>query len=259
MKIAIIGFGRFGQLWAKIMKDFGEVLIFNDSNKRAIADNLGVRYFGFDQLKNLKEADYIFIAVPIRNALEVMQKIKPFVRRGSLVMDVCSVKVNPCKWLQEVFSDEVEIMGTHPMFGPDSAKTGLAGKQMVLCPLRISEEKLKLLRDIFTKLELQIIETTPEEHDRQTAYSLAMVHFLGRGLEKLELEQITIRTLGFESLLTLQNNVSNDSWQLFEDMQSHNPYAEEMRRRVVDSLVALENSLVQTASPEGESYEQAKQ
>lgn len=255
MKIAIIGFGRFGQLWAKLMKPFGEVLVFNDSDKSNVANEMGVAYFGFDQLGNLKEADFLFIAVPIRSSLEVMQKIKPFVGRGALVMDVCSVKVNPCKWLQEIFPDEFEIMGTHPMFGPDSAKTGLADKQMVLCPLRVSQDKLKKLKDVFTKLGLQIIETTPEEHDRQTAYSLAMVHFLGRGLEKLNLEQIAIRTLGFESLLTLQNNVSNDSWQLFEDMQKHNPYTEEMRRRVVDSLVALEKSLVQTALPEGESHE----
>lgn len=255
MKIAIIGFGRFGQLWAKLIKPFGEVLIFNNSDKSGVATDLGLRYFSFDQLENLQEADYIFIAVSIRNALEVMQKIKPFVRSGALVMDVCSVKVNPCNWFREVFPNEVETMGTHPMFGPDSAKTGLTGKQIVLCPLRISEDKLKMLKDIFTKLNLQIIETTPEEHDRQTAYSLAMVHFLGRGLEKLNLEQIAIRTLGFESLLMLQNNVSNDSWQLFEDMQSHNPYAKEMRRRVVDSLVALEKSLAQTALPEGEGHE----
>jgi prephenate dehydrogenase len=162
-----------------------------------------------------------------------------------VVMDVCSVKTLPCQWLNENFKEPVEIMGTHPMFGPDSAKSGLKGKQIVLCPLRISSQKLNEIKNIFQKLELEVIETTPEDHDQQTAYSLALVHFLGRGLEKLDFDKINIKTYGFDIISQIRENVSNDSWQLFEDMQKLNPYSEEVREIVLESLKEVDSSLDQ--------------
>jgi prephenate dehydrogenase len=238
MTIAIIGFSRFGQLWARLMKPFGRVIVFNRSDQRHLAKEIGVDFFNFDQLSELKTADWIFLAVAISATEKVIKEIKPFVGPQVVVMDVCSVKALPCRWLQENFPPPIQTMGTHPMFGPDSVKTGLAGKQMILCPLNIDPAKLDELTNIFKSLKLKVLQVTPAEHDQQTAYSLALVHFLGRGLEQLDLDKITISTLGFERLLEVRSNVSHDSWQLFEDLEKLNPFAEEMRQKV---LVTLQN------------------
>ncbi len=243
MKIAIIGFSRFGQLWTRLMKNFGEVTVFNRSDQSETARQLGVSFFSFDQLEEIGKADLVFIAVAMSITEEIIKKIKPFIKSDTVVMDVCSVKVFPCQWLEENFSDSIQIMGTHPMFGPDSAKSGLKGKQIVLCPLRIDQEKLDQIKNIFKKLELEIIETTPEDHDKQTAYSLALVHFLGRGLEKLDFNKINIKTYGFDIISQIRENVSNDSWQLFEDMQKLNPYGKEARKELLESLQAVDLSL----------------
>ena len=151
-------------------------------------------------------------------------------------MDVCSVKVLPAKWLQAYLPQEIEVMATHPMFGPDSAKNGLKGLQWVLCPLRISDQTLNNVTQILNKLELEIIETTPEDHDQQTAVSLALVHFIGRGLEELGLQKQKISSLGFDRLLKVNETVTNDSWQLFLDMQQYNPYTKKMRKRFIKAL-----------------------
>lgn len=240
MTIAIVGFSRFGQLWARLMKPFGPVTVFNNSDKKDIAEDLCVEFCDFSQLAKISQANLIFLAVSISATEEVIRKIAPHVSPEAVVLDVCSVKMMPCKWLEENFREPVQIMGTHPMFGPDSAQEGLAGKQIILCPLRISAEKLGKIRHIFEQLQLAIIETTAEEHDRQTAYSLAMVHFLGRGLEKLRLDGISITTLGFERLLQVKDNVSHDSWQLYLDMQRYNPYAASARKQLLDALYNVE-------------------
>ncbi|MDD5731682.1 MAG: prephenate dehydrogenase/arogenate dehydrogenase family protein [Patescibacteria group bacterium] len=241
MKIAVIGFSRFGQLWATLMKDFGEVLVFDRNPERKdVAQKMGVNFFTFEELDELKKADLVFISVAMSATEEVIKKIKGYLKPGSVVADVCSVKVLPCQWLVDNMPENVSLLGTHPMFGPDSIKNGMIGRQIVLCPLRIPEEKLNEIRQIFQKIGLEIIETTPQDHDQQSAYSLAMVHFIGRGLEKLDLNGIKIRTLGFDMLMQLKENVSHDSWQLFHDMQKFNPYAEEARKKLIDVLSGLD-------------------
>ncbi len=244
MKIAIVGFARFGQLWADLMKQFGQVMVFNRSDKADLAQ--GMEFYTFDRLDKIQEADYIFCCVAMSATLETLERIKPFVKDGVVVMDVCSVKVLPCQWLEEVFgseADRIEIMGTHPMFGPDSAKTGLTDKQMVLCPLNISQDKLDFVKGIFNELKLKIIQTTPQDHDRQTAYSLALVHYLGRGLDRLDLDSIYITTLGFDRLLEIHGNVVNDSQELFNDLEKLNPYAQAARQKLRQVLDDLETDL----------------
>jgi prephenate dehydrogenase len=242
MKIAIIGFGRFGQFWAKTLKPFGEVIVFDKSDMSTEAKRIGVRLETFDNLSQLSRVQLVFIAVSIRATEMVIKQIAPFIGKKTIVADVCSVKVLPCKWLQKHLANS-QTVGTHPMFGPDSAKSGLRGKQVVICSLNISKANLSKIKKIFEAMELSVIEVSPEKHDRESAFSLAMVHFLGRGLDQLELDKIQIKTKGFERLLELKGNVTHDSWQLFEDMQKFNPYAKEARKALTKALSRLDKQI----------------
>jgi len=240
MKIGIIGFSRFGQLLAKILKPYAEVCVYNRSDKSGIAKDLGVNYVS---LEEVCQADWIFVAVAISATEQIIKKISPLLKRGSLVMDVCSVNVLPAKWLEENISADNEIMTTHPMFGPDSAANGTKGLQWVLCPLRISDQNLNELTQILNKLELKIIETTPDDHDQQAAVSLALVHFIGRGLEEFGMQNLKITSLGFERLLKVNETVTNDSWQLFLDMQKFNPYTQEVRQKFINAIKNVNNKI----------------
>ena len=159
-------------------------------------------------------------------------------------MDVCSVKLKPCQWLKKNIGNKVEILGTHPMFGPDSAKYGFKGLQVVLCPIRVSNKKLKLIRDIFLDLELKIIEATPRMHDMEAAKSLALVHFIGRSLSEAKVAEQSISSVGFERLLTVNETVCNDTWQLFIDMNKYNPYARKIRDKYIKSINKLNTKII---------------
>jgi len=233
MTIGIIGFSRFGQLLAKILKPHGEIFVWNRSDKSQDAKNLGVNLV---ELEKVCQCDWVFVAVAISAAEFIIKKIAPLIKKGSLVMDVCSVKVLPAKWLQAYLPQEVEIMATHPMFGPDSAKEGTKDLQWVICPLRISSVRLDEVRKVLRGLGVNITETTPDDHDQQTAVSLALVHFIGRGLEEFGFKDQLIKTLGFERLLKVNETVSHDSFQLFLDMQRFNPYTKKTRKKFIKAL-----------------------
>jgi len=233
MTIGIIGFSRFGQLLAKILKPYAEVLVYNRSDKSSDAKELGVTW---STLEQVCQCDWVIVSVAISATEEMIKKIAPLLKKGGLVMDVCSVKVFPSQWLEKYISKDNEIMATHPMFGPDSAKNGTKDLQWVLCPLRVNDATLNKVKDILNKLEVKIIKTTPEEHDRQAAVSLSLVHFIGRGLEEFGIKPLEISTLGFERILRVNETVTHDSFQLFLDMQKYNPYAKEARERFIESL-----------------------
>lgn len=233
MTIGIIGFSRFGQLLAKILKPYASVYVYNRSDKSELAEELGVNWAS---LEKVCQADWVFVAVAISATEETIKKIAPLLKKGSLVMDVCSVKVLPAKWLAENISQENEIIATHPMFGPDSAKNGTKGLQWILCPLRVSDQTLNAVMKILNKLEVEIIKTSPEDHDQQAAISLSLVHFIGRGLEEMEIKKQQISSLGYERLLQVNETVTNDSWQLFIDMQKYNPYTKKNRQKFIKAL-----------------------
>lgn len=240
MTIGIIGFSRFGQLLASILKPYAQVLVWNRSDESAKASQLGIKW---TTLEEVCQADWIFVAVAISATEEIIKKIAPLLKKGSLVMDVCSVKVYPSQWLEKYISKDNEIMATHPMFGPDSAKNGTKDLQWILCPLRIGDKTLNQVKEVLNKLEVKIIETTPDEHDKQAAISLSLVHFAGRGLEEFGFKEQEIKTLGFERLLKVMETVTNDSFQLFLDMQNFNPYAKEARERFIESLKNVDKKI----------------
>lgn len=240
MKIGVIGFGRFGQLIAKHLKKFGPVLVYNRSNKKRQAKALGCEWVN---LKEVCQADLVILAVPISELEKVIKKIKKLVKPGIIVMDVASVKSKPCRWLKKHLPRRVEVLGTHPVFGPDSTKNGLDNLNIVVCPIRIKKKNLDKISNIFKKLKLDIIKTTPERHDQEIALSLGLVHFLGRGLEKVQIRPLEISSVGYERLLGVCDTVSNDSWQLFSDMQEFNPYASGIRKRYLKALQEINHNI----------------
>lgn len=235
MKIAVIGYGRFGALFADILKPFGEI---HAVTEREVGPGINKI-----NLEGLASMDLVIPAVPISAFEETLKKIKNYLKPEVILMDVCSVKVYPCQWLLENAPDKAQLIGSHPMFGPDSAKNGLEGLQMVFTPLRAEKETYENIKNIFASLKLKIIETTPEEHDRQAANCLSLVHYLGRGFGRMEIKKQDITTLGFERLLAVNETVNNDTWQLFFDMQKYNPFAEEARQKLIDELIKLNQEI----------------
>jgi prephenate dehydrogenase len=232
-RCSIIGFGRFGQLLANILRQEFSVITFDVRENREEAERLGVEFVSFDQA--CREPT-IFFCVPISKFAGVVRDAVPHLKPGTLVMDTCSVKVHPVQVMQQALPETVQALATHPLFGPDSAKNGLAGLRVVFCPVRVSQERLDFWREFWQRQGVMVMEKTPDEHDRQAAYSQGITHFLGRVLGELHLRSAEITTKGFEDILGVIEQTNNDTWQLFFDLQCYNPYTKEMRDRLVQAF-----------------------
>ena len=121
VKIAIIGgSGEFGRVFARLFKEDGHEVVITGRDVpkgERVAGELGVE-FSDDNIGAAKKADVVIISVYIDNTLEVIKGVAPHVRPGSLLMDFTSVKIEPCEAMEKHADKKVEIIGTHPMFGP---------------------------------------------------------------------------------------------------------------------------------------------
>jgi prephenate dehydrogenase len=158
-------------------------------------------------------------------------------------MDTCSVKVFPVQSMMENAPAEVEVIGTHPMFGPDSAAGGVTDLPMVMSKARCHPSTFIRYHEFFTGIGLRVVEMSPEEHDREAAMTQGVTHFLGRVLADLGLEPSSIATMGYQKLLEVMEQTCNDPYELFVDLQRYNPYTSLMRERLKESLAAVMGTL----------------
>jgi prephenate dehydrogenase len=238
--IGIVGFGRFGKLTARLLsKDF-KVWVHTRKQKEAQVKAIGAHIGGLERVCRQK---ILILCVPISNINEMLKRISPYLKKGTVVVDVCSVKVEPIKWMTTILPEFVSILPTHPMFGPDSAVDSLTGRKIVLCKGRIDPHLYAKIKAWLEEKKLTVIETTAEDHDRKIARSLCLTHFVGRTLSRLEITKLDIDTEGYNRLLHILEVVENDTWQLFEDMNRYNPHARKERIALMQAMQDIHERL----------------
>ena len=178
--------------------------------------------------------------MPIAAFEAVIKTISPLLRPGSLVVDVCTVKIHAVKIMKRWLPKNVSILATHPIWGPDSAATNLKGLTTVFCPVRLPAKQLAAIKQGLEKIGQKVVILSPEAHDQFLARSQAVSHLYGRINQKLKLKSTPIDTQGFKQLLAVQPIVVNDSWQLFADMFRFNPFAQKMFQQVKQARDQIE-------------------
>lgn len=84
---------------------------------------------------------------------------------------------------------------------------------------------------------------TCKEHDMHAAKSQFITHLLGRILGEQGLEPTPVDTMGFESVLGVVHNVTNDSFDLFEGLFKYNKYAPDVIKDLHEAIGKVEEKL----------------
>ena len=221
MSVGIIGLGRFGQLLKEILEP-----------------HFDVKACDADIIPEVLNQQTRFIAVPISAFETTIKKIAPQLKNNPTVIDVCSVKVFPAQVMQDNLPDFVDIIATHPLFGPDSFKTN-HHKKIMLANIRDQYQRFEFWKTFFTNQEIEAIEMSPEQHDQYMAKSQGITHLIGRALAQINAEPTPIDTAGYHQLLKIMQHTCNDSWELFYDLQRHNPYSLAENQKLLDALSKL--------------------
>jgi len=238
--MGIIGVGAFGAFAARhLAQHFDLVLCDPKANVEKLAREIGARA---GDLSAAAGCDVVVLAVPVQKMRAVLAEIAPKLKQGALVVDVASVKIRPASWMEELVPAGVSIVGTHPLFGPQSGKQGVKGLNIAICDIRGGRgDEVALF--CAEKLALRIFRVTPETHDRELAYVHGLTHMIGKVIVLLGLPEFKLTTKTYELLDAAVDYIRDDSDELFQAIQSENPYANEAKAAFFDAAKKLEKKL----------------
>lgn len=230
----IIGYGAFGKLLARLLAPMGSIFVY-DRRPEVSAEVEGT---GFQLISHPREirSGMVIMAVPLQGLADSLREVGPHLGAGQVVMDVCSVKEEPARLMQDLLPQDVEIIACHPMFGPASAANGIAGLQVVLCPLR--GKTWRRIAAILRNLHLTVSVMTAEEHDRHAALSQGLMHLIARAILPLG-EPPAVRTRSHDLLCEAIEMVAHDSPEVFETITRGNRYMAEVRSKLIRSLEGI--------------------
>lgn len=266
ISVVIIGFGRFGQFIGEQMVNYGfNVYATSRSDYTELANEIGITFLDKDTFQSLNSEqnfDIIILATSILSFEKVLTSYNINLWENKLIVDVLSVKLYPQDIINKYLSNiNCDILLTHPMFGPDSAKSsGLTNawnnKNFVYWKEKINNHNL--LDKFLSFWECQgcnMIEMSPKEHDKLTANSQFLTHFIGRTLELLDCQNTQVDTDGYKSLVTIKNHSINDSWDLFYALAKYNPLSIDTINKLKYQINKLEEKILY---PEGKVLKQSE-
>ncbi len=184
----------------------------------------------------------VILATPVASLGGVVEAIAPHLRPGALVLDVGSVKVAPADIMRRRLPAHVDIVATHPLFGPQSARDGVAGLKIALCPVRGNRTR-SVAAFLKTRLALDVIVTTPEDHDREAAMVQGLTHLIARVLVQMEPLPARMTTRSFDLLMQAVDMVRHDAPEVFHAIEHANPFAPEMRERFFEVAARINEEL----------------
>lgn len=244
--IGIIGFGAFGQLIARYLSPYFRLYAYDPV---AGLDNIaGALSVTLTRMEDVARCDIVILAMPVARLEHVVEAIAPHLRPGSLVLDVGSVKVSPANIMLSGLPDNVDIIATHPLFGPQSARDGIAGLKIAICPVRGSQGA-RIGAFLRKNLALDVIMTTPEDHDRDAAMVQGLTHLIAKVLVQMEPLPTRMTTRSFDLIMQAVGMVRHDAPEVFHAIERANDFAPQIRQRFFDLAANVNEEPSRTPQP----------
>jgi prephenate dehydrogenase len=238
------GTGETGSWFARYFKRKGfDVAVWGPSGKVDVAERLGVRY-AHDMLKEVEESDIVLISVLIEKTVEMVRTAAPRMHPGSLIMDVTSIKSGPVRAMKTYAPKGVEVLGTHPMFGP--TMPSLFGQTIIFTPVEgKTGEWLGIIQSLFESDGAHIAILEAEEHDEMMAVVQALTHFayigIGATLKALDFDVQRSRKFMspvYEIMIDFVGRILDQNPELYASIQK-NPRASAVRQTYVAECMRL--------------------
>jgi prephenate dehydrogenase len=236
--IGMVGTGRFGSYFAAQLERAGYQVHRADArDESASRESNMARACG---------SPLVIYAVPIRELEHAIAGTRDLLAPDATVMDVCSVKIVPCALLERLLPGRPTV-GTHPLFGRQSAPESCAGQRAAVCALApgtpAGNAAAARATNLFASLGVTVVDCTPEEHDRQVARTQFLTHFIGRGAIRAGVGRLPLSTKSHDALMDIVDVVGSDSMELFEDMAAFNPMVRPVRAEFLAALHDIDRQL----------------
>jgi prephenate dehydrogenase len=223
----VFGVGLIGGSFALAFKDAypdAKVLgLDKDQDNLEEALRLGI-IDEVSQIEDLKNAEMVFIAIPVDATKALLPEILDAINDDSIVIDAGSTKLSLCNAVRHHYRRR-NYLAAHPIAGTEYSGPGAAiknlfsGKTNIICEVEETAFKLqeKALQ-VFSNMGMRIRYMNPAAHDKHIAYVSHLSHIssfmLGKTVmekEKNERDIFDMAGSGFESTVRLAKS-SPEMW-----------------------------------------------
>ena len=249
LRIAIVGFGTFGQFVARQWLRRGHTVVAQSrSDYSAEAAAMGASFCRTLDALAAEACDVVVVATSVLSFETVLRSLPPALVAGRLVVDMLSVKAHAKEAMLRLLPSDADVICMHPMFGPESGKHGWGGLPCVYEQVRVGDHhRAARLLALFEEEGCRMVRMSCERHDQLASASQFVTHLTGRLLAKLKLQPNPIATKGFTALLDLVSNTCKDSFDLFYALYSHNAASSEQLRQISAAFEELRSDLLSYA------------
>ncbi len=213
-KIAIIGYGKMGEFFAKEFSKRFEVGIYSRHLKES-------EFELFNSIEELfKRSKYIMVATSLQETPKVLEKLAEFSKNneGKVIFDISTFKGEVIE-IYKKFPKEVKVCSIHPLFG--SGAKSLKGRKIIVIPIEGRENDAKDVVELFKSFEAEIFISDAETHDEMMKIVIGIPYFMGlsflsyiskfKNIEKFE-------GTSFEYLSIYGKAILNDSSEFIKEV-----------------------------------------
>ena len=257
-KVTIIGWTDWFWKWLAsfILKNFREnielTITWRNIDKWEKAVKELKCKFSTETKKVIQDSDITIFAVPIVHTTKLIEMFAPYLKHGSVVCDVTSIKKEPSEALKKYAPSSVLVIPTHPMFGP--FVSSIAWQIFVLTPDgEVKKDKrYKFLKKFLIKSWAKVVEETPEEHDKMMAVVQGLTHLnmfvLADTMKKLNFD--IKKSFNFISPIykIMISSVGRYVWQnpkLYADIQMNNSEVLNVHKEFMKSMQEFNNFVLE--------------
>lgn len=138
-------------------------------------------------------SDVVILCTPVGLFDEILRKLLPSLKQGTVVTDVGSTKASVVELAGSVLPDGVSFVGSHPMAGSEKRGVEFARAdlfQNALCILtpdqKTDQAALATVDSFWKSLGMRTCEMSPAEHDRALAEVSHLPHALAAALVAMQ-------------------------------------------------------------------------
>ena len=259
-KVTFIGFGLINSSLAHVFKLktlAKETTAFSRSKEtREKIKNLNIVDNVNDNIReSVKDSDLIVLGIPVGAMEGIVSEIAPFLKSGTIITDVGSVKKHLIDSILPILPSDVYFVPGHPIAGTEKSgpEAGFAelfnGRWCILTPNKnTSQVALEKVKFIWEQAGMQIATMDAEYHDRVLAITSHIPHLVAFSIvgtvteleDQLKTEVIKYSAGGFRDF----TRIAASDPIMWRDVFLNNSEAVlEMLGRFIEDLTALQKSI----------------
>ncbi len=195
--VAVIGLGLMGGAFALGLRKLRPASIMaTDCDKEVLEKALEEKVIDFGAQTSeeiadmLSQSHLVILCLYPSAAINFIKTYGQHFREQALLTDIVGIKAPIINEIADALPSTVDFIPGHPMAGSEKegflgATDGIfKGRNYVLTPLQSNQQdNLNFLKTLITSLGfVNIVESTPEEHDRKIAFTSQLCHVIAAAL-----------------------------------------------------------------------------